>query len=171
MARFFSSFAGRYLALFLSLAALWFMLSGYYTKTVLLVFGLASILLTVWLTARAGFLDRDGVPTKIFPDILPYMFWLTVEIGKANLAVLGHAFSPVLRLSPKLVRVPVNQRSDVGRVIFANSITLTPGTVSIDLGEDEVLVHALTESLADVEGMTDMGRRVCRLERAPGENG
>lgn len=161
-------FIGRYLALFLALAALWLLLSGYFAKATLLVFGLASVLTSLWLALRAGMLDREGVPTRIFPGILGYMVWLTVEIGKANVAVLLHALSPKLALSPKIVSVPARQESDVCKVIFANSITLTPGTVSLDLAEDRILVHALTEELADVDGMRQMGEKVCALDGRDG---
>lgn len=115
-------------------------------------------------------LDREGVPTRIFPGILGYMFWLTIEIGKANLIVVAHALRPGLKLSPKMVEVPAHQTSDIGKTIFANSITLTPGTVSVDLHEGSILVHALTEELSDPAGMNLMGHKVCALDGPEGRD-
>lgn len=168
MLRFLSKIAGRHLALALSMLALWLLLSGYYFKTTLVAFGIMSVLLVTWLADRAEMLDREGVPTRVFPGILGYMLWLTVEIGKSNLIVTMHALSPNMKLSPKMVYVPAGQTSDLGKVIFANSITLTPGTVSVDLHENYILVHALTEDLADVEGMTAMGEKVCAFDGQEG---
>lgn len=170
MLRFLTKIAGRHLALALSMFALWLLLSGYFTYPTLLAFGVISVLLTTWLAQRAGMLDREGVPTRVFPGILPYMLWLTVEIGKSNLIVTMHALSPKLRLSPKMVTVPAYQASDLGKVIFANSITLTPGTVSVDLHENDILVHALTEDLADVGGMAAMGEKVCAFDGLEGRD-
>ena len=77
------------------------------------------------------------------------------------------ALRPTLKLSPKMIRVPARQNSDLGKVVFGNSITLTPGTVTIELEEDVIVVHALTEELADVEGITAMGEKVCRFDKSP----
>ena len=81
--------------------------------------------------------------------------------------VARHALAIEPKLSPKLFFVKNSPRSTVGKVIFANSITLTPGTVSVDLREDEILVHGLTEELADEEGIRAMGERVCKIEGRP----
>lgn len=170
MLRFLLTIAGRPLVLMIALGCLWLVLSGYYTAPTLLAFGVLSVLLATWLAQRAGMLDGEGVPTHIFPGLLTYMLWLTVEIGKSNFIVTMHALSPKMRLSPKMVTVPAVQSSDLGKVIFANSITLTPGTVSIDLHENEILVHALTEDLADVDGMADMGEKVCRFDGKVGQD-
>jgi len=164
------SIIGRYLALSLVLVVIWLLFSGFLDNTTLLVFGLASVLLTVWLTSRAGLLDAEGVPTRIFPGVIGYMIWLLLEIGKANLQVTKQVLAP--KLSPKMITVPTLQKSDLGKVIFANSVTLTPGTVSIDLEKDCLVIHALTEDLADVEGIEAMGHDVfCRFRRNSVRNG
>lgn len=156
--------AGRPLALGLALFALWLLLSGYFDNATLIGFGIASVVLTVWLSDRAGVLDPEGVPTRVFPGIIGYMVWLTLEIGKANLAVAREVIRPTLKLSPKMIHIPAHQSSDLGKTIFANSITLTPGTVTVDLHNGSILVHALTEELADVEAITDMGEKVCAFD-------
>lgn len=156
---------GRILILVVAMAALWLLLSGYFYKPLLLGFGAASVAFTVWLAHRAHVLDSEGLPGGVFPGILGYMLWLTIEIGKSNLMVARHALSVEPKLSPKLFLVPNPPRSSVGKVIFGNSITLTPGTVTVDLREEEILVHGLTEELSDVDGICAMGERVAKTER------
>lgn len=155
---------GRFIILVLALGGLWLLLSGYFDKPLLLGFGAASVVFSAWLAHRAGVLDEDGVPTSVFPGIFGYVFWLTVEVGKANLMVARQALAVEPKLSPKLFTVPNPPKSAVGKAIFANSITLTPGTVTIDLRENEILVHGLTEELSDVAGIKAMGERVSKIE-------
>ncbi len=156
---------GRFIILVLVLAGIWLLLSGYIDKPLLLAFGAASVLFAAWLAHRAHVLDEAGVPGGIFPGIFGYMFWLTFEIGKANIMVIRQALAVEPKLSPKLFTVPNPPGTNLGKVVFANSITLTPGTVSVDLRENEILVHGLTEELSDVAGINDMGQRVAKIER------
>ena len=156
---------GRFIILVAALAALWLLLSGYFDKWLLLVLGAASVLFSAWLARRAKVLDDDSVPMGLLPGIIDYWIWLASEIGKANLMVMRQALAVEPKLSPKLFIVPNPPKSDVGKATFANSITLTPGTVSVDMREDGILVHGLTEELCDVAAITDMGERVARCER------
>lgn len=148
-----------------ALTALWLLLSGYFDKPLLLIFGAGSVAFATWLAHRAHVLDAEGIPGGVFPGILGYMVWLTVEIGKANLIVARQALAVEPKLSPKLFLVPNPPRTSVGKVIFGNSITMTPGTVTVDLREDTILVHGLTEALSDEEGIRRMGERVAGIER------
>lgn len=168
MLQFIGKVAGRRVALVASLFVLWFLLSGYFEKATLVSLGVFSVFLTAWLADRAKVLDAEGVPTRIFPGIIPYMLWLTLEIGKSNIAVAREALRPKLKLSPKMIRVPAYQASDVGKAIFGNSITLTPGTVTVNLRKDEVLIHALSDDFADFKGIKDMGERVCAFDGREG---
>lgn len=156
---------GRFIILVLALAAVWLLLSGYFHNPLLLFFGALSVLFAAWLARRAHVLDEESVPGAVFPGILGYMVWLAVEITKANIMVARQALAVEPKLSPRLFIVPNPPRTTVGKVIFANSITLTPGTISVDLRENEILVHGLTEELSDVAGITGMGERVAKIER------
>lgn len=156
---------GRFIILVLALAGLWLLLSGYFDVPLLLGFGVASVLVSAWLAARAKVMDGDGVPTGLMPGIFGYWIWLAAEIGKANIMVMRQALAVEPKLSPKLFLVPLPPKTSVGQATFANSITLTPGTVSVDLREDGILVHGLTEELCDVAAITDMGERVAACER------
>lgn len=154
----------RTVVLALALGGLWLLLSGYFDKPLLLGFGAASVSLCVYLAHRARVLDFEGVPTGLMPRIFFYWWWLFVEIGKANFIVARHALAIEPRLSPKLLKIVSPTKTNAGLATFANSITLTPGTVTIDLEPDYMIVHALTESLADEVAIMDMGRRVAALE-------
>ncbi|GAB4527329.1 MAG: Na+/H+ antiporter subunit E [Amphiplicatus sp.] len=160
---------GRLFILGLTLAAVWLLLSGYFDKPLLLGFGAASVAGSLFLARRAGMIDEEGAPFGLLPRILGYWIWLGGEIGKANVAVARQALALQPKLSPKMIRVPMTQRTNAGRATFANSITLTPGTVSVDLERDHILVHALAESFADEAGIALMGMRVTRTEGASGE--
>mgnify|MGYP001268532459 FL=1 len=154
----------RTIVLTLALAGLWLLLSGYFDKPLLLGFGAASVALCVWLAHRAGVLDFEGVPTGLMPRVFLYWWWLFVEIGKANFIVAREAIAIEPKLSPKLLRVVSPTKTNAGLATFANSITLTPGTVTVDLEPGYMVVHALTEALADEAAIRDMGRRVAALE-------
>ena len=154
----------RTLVLTLALAGLWLLLSGYFDKPLLLGFGAVSVILCVYLAKRAGVLDFEGVPTGLMPRVFGYWWWLFVEIGKANLTVARLALAIDLKLSPKLMKVVSPTKTNAGLATFANSITLTPGTVTVDLEPGYMVVHALTEELADEAAIADMGRRVAALE-------
>ncbi|MEL7028843.1 MAG: Na+/H+ antiporter subunit E, partial [Pseudomonadota bacterium] len=147
-----------FIALAVALTALWLLFSGYWDNPLLLSLGALSIAATLFLSHRMGVIDAEGAPIQLFPGILGYWGWLFFQIGKANFAVAQAVLSRDVSISPMLFRVRADQTTDVGKATFANSITLTPGTVSVDLRDGEVLVHALTEELADPEGIAEIGR-------------
>ena len=155
---------GRSFFLAAALIVLWFLLSGYFDVPLLIAFGVLSVAASVWLARRAGAVDEEGVPVELGLHSFSYFAWLFLEIGKANVVVARQALAITPRLSPTMIRVPAHQRTDAGRMVFGQSITLTPGTVTVDFDKECVLVHALTEELADLAALEDMGARVCRIE-------
>ncbi len=111
--------------------------------------------------------DREGHPIHLTWRALVYWPWLLWEIVKSNLQVARIILSPRLEISPELIKVPTSQGSDLGRVIYANSITLTPGTVSIYVWSEAIEVHALNRDFAAGVETGDMDRRVCAMEGKP----
>ena len=149
----------------LALFAVWMMLSGY-IQPLLLGLGVASCLAVAWLKVRADRGDRDPVPFALHVHRLPgYLLWLLWEIVKSNVDVSRRILSPSLPIAPAVRWLPASQRTELTRVIYANSITLTPGTLSIDLDDGAVEVHALNESSLDELERGEMDARVCRLDR------
>lgn len=151
----------RILGLFAALAVMWWLLSGYATA-LLLSFGVLSCLLVSWLSHRMHLTDHEGIPVLGMPRIALYWAWLTFAILKSNFDVAHRILTG--RFSPAIKKIPVTQYTDQGRVTYANSITLTPGTLSYELESDVVHVHALNaDSLNELE-KGEMAKRVNRLE-------
>jgi multicomponent Na+:H+ antiporter subunit E len=154
----------RRLSLILALCVFWVLLSGQFSVFHLLA-GLGSTIAVVWYTERRlRALDHEGHPFHLTVRAMTYWPWLAWEIAKAAWDVSKIILTPAPPISPVLQRVPVSQAGDIGKVIYANSITLTPGTISVELDEDGILVHALTT--AGMEGVLsgDMDRRCAALE-------
>ena len=109
--------------------------------------------------------DEEGAPVQlgIRPQIT-YAPWLVKEIVKSNIEVTKILLAPRLKLQRNLIEVGAHQKTALGRVILANSITLTPGTVSVSMENDRILVHALSFEGAEEDLTGEMDRRVCRLE-------
>jgi len=148
----------------LFLFAIWLLLSGHYTP-LLLVLGAASTLLVVLLAIRVDIIDREIQPVLLKPSVLLYWIWLAWEIIKSNLDVTRRILSPGLPISPKVFTVRAGQKTELGRVTYANSITLVPGTVTMDVDEDMFTVHALTHAAAADLERGEMNRRVCNVEK------
>ncbi|MGJ8562106.1 MAG: Na+/H+ antiporter subunit E [Alphaproteobacteria bacterium] len=144
-----------------ALAVFWISLSGYFTP-MLLTLGGISIFLVLGLCFRMNILDRETAPYLSLPGTLKYLVWLSAEIVKANMAVVRAVLKPDMEISPAIVKVPVKQTTDIGKTMFANSITLTPGTVSMAINEDEIVVHALLSEMTDLQGFAEMGERSAR---------
>lgn len=149
----------------LVLAMLWLLLSGMWTHPILLPLGAASVALTVWLCWRMGIIDDESEPLHLVVPSLKYWPWLLGQIVRANLQVAGRILKNPRELAPRIARVRSSQRTDLGRSIFANSITLTPGTVTIRVREGEILYYALTDDLVAELDAGEMDRRVSRLEQ------
>lgn len=151
-----------YLAVVLGL--IWLGNSGHYSG-LLLSFGAVSILLVVWISRRMQVVDGESQPFHLSFRLLTYYIWLFRKIVESNIKVAACAWRGQAAISPVSARVPCNLQSDLSRVIYANSITLTPGTVTVSLDEGELLVHSLTESgLAELR-TGEMEGRVARLEQ------
>jgi multicomponent Na+:H+ antiporter subunit E len=141
------------------LAALWLLLSGKWEHILLLSVGAASVVFSVFMTVRMGVLDGEAAPFGGLPSFMRYWVWLGGEIFKSNIAVVRLALAPDLNIKPVMTRVGSTGGSDLARATFANSITLTPGTVTVEVENTGFLVHALDASFADQEAFRDMERR------------
>jgi multicomponent Na+:H+ antiporter subunit E len=148
----------------LILFAFWLLLSGY-LKAFLVSAGVLCALAVMLFARRMDLIDHEGHPVHLAPRaLLRYWPWLVVEICKSAWDVSRIVLHPRLPISPTLVRVDATQRSDLGRTVFANSITLTPGTLSVEVGRGHILVHALTQQAAAGLASGEMDRRVTALE-------
>lgn len=153
----------RSLSVIFTLFAFWVVLSGYFTPF-LLTMGLVSAVAVLWFAHRMDVIDHEGHPVHLSRSALLYWPWLVKEIVKSAWDVSKIILNPALPISPTMVRVKTTQKSQVGQVVYANSITLTPGTISVEITGDEILVHALTREGAAAVAEGDMDRRVTAFE-------
>jgi multicomponent Na+:H+ antiporter subunit E len=144
--------------------ALWLMLSGIY-KPMLIGFGIVSVALVMVIVRRMDQVDGDHVRISIKPiQFFFYVLWLFLEIAKSNWRVTKIVLARTMPIRQNLFEVPYSQTSDLGQVIFANSITLTPGTLTIETETGDFLIHALSYDPTDMDALADMDRRVTGIE-------
>lgn len=143
----------------------WLALSGHYEWWLVAFGAVLSVLLIVFCTMK-GIGDSEGAPYGMIFRGLVYWPWLMWQILLSGLRVSRLILDPRLPISPALVRVDAKQRTAVGLVSYANSITLTPGTISIEASEKGncIWVHAIEREGA--EGFADdpMNDRVAWFE-------
>ena len=155
------------LGLFVALCVGWILWSGYF-KPLLLGLGLASALVCTYLALRMRKADGEGSQFKILQHVhqlATYWPWLLLEIAKSNVEVAKIILSGKMNIDPVMIRLKAGQTTEMGQVIYGNSITLTPGTITVDIEDGELLVHALTQSGADSLHEGEMDRRITALER------
>ena len=129
-------------SLFITLSAFWLLNSGHYSLLILFL-GFVSITLVLVIANKMDVVDQESQPIHLKRNIFGYFGWLIKEIVQANITVVKHIWLSGESISPTLKKIKISQQTDMGKVIYANSITLTPGTVAIDLVDDEIIVHAL----------------------------
>lgn len=154
----------RVVVLLIVLACFWLALSGS-TKPLLLALGAVSCLFVAWIALNKNLVDDRSVLHQIhWTRWCRYNIWLIGQIGKSTIDVAARILDPRLPISPTVGHVPADL-SDLGKVIYGNSITLTPGTVSINLTDNEIVVHSLTRQGMDALERGAMYRRVKELEK------
>ena len=150
---------------------LWLTLNGRATSEAVFVGIFVSVGLDWFVRNALGL--RSGPPLsvllRLLPDALLYAAILVWEIIKANFAIIRLVLAPRIEAEPCLVRMRTGLKSEAARVALANSITLTPGTLTVELRGDSLLVHALDRKMA--EGLSDslFERLLLRMERRAGQ--
>lgn len=147
------------------LFAFWLALSGHYTPALIAV-GAGCAVLCALAAKQMRVADSEGHPIHLFLGALTYFPWLAWEIAKSAWAVTKIIVNPSLPISPTMTVVKGSQRTPLGVNIYANSITLTPGTITVGVNGDELIVHALVKGGADDVQSGGMDRRVSQFEGA-----
>jgi multicomponent Na+:H+ antiporter subunit E len=142
--------------LFCILLAMWLLASGHYTM-MMIGFGVASSAAVVALGLVMRVVDDEAVPVRLLGRAIGYVPWIAWEVLKANVDVARRILGPSSAISPRIIEAPTSQKSELGRILYANSITLTPGTVSIRVHGKAITVHAIADEVADglLEGVMD----------------
>ena len=149
------------LALSLLLVAAWLLWSGIY-KPLLLWLGAFSCALSVYIAHRVGCFERTS-GLHVIPKLPRFSLWLLVEIVKSSMEVVRIVLNPRLPISPTVVYVDAEPKGPVGQVILANAITLTPGTVTLDVFKNRLVVHCLTREGAAALEAGDANRRIAKM--------
>lgn len=149
--------------LFLLLLAVWLLWSGLY-KPLLIGLGVFSCMLCVWITQRMRDVDTERFRLAPMVRALGYFPWLIKEIAVANWQVIRLILAPRPVIRPVMINLQSSQASELGRVVYGNSITLTPGTLTVDVDGSRLTVHALTRAGAEQLEGGEMNARVTALE-------
>lgn len=135
-------------SLTLTLFTLWVLLSGHFNP-LLIAIGVASSLVTVVLALRMEVIDHESHPMHLRRELPRFWVFLSREVILANLDVVRRILTPGKSYSPQLRQFPLPQQTELGQVIYANAITLTPGTVTVQLNTDSIRIHALSREAAE----------------------
>ena len=149
------------LLLFVFYFVIWLLLSGHYDP-LLLTLGVLSCITCLYVTWKAKFIDEEGLPLHLLIRLPIYTLWLFKEIIKANIDTAKIII--INNPDPQNFRVKSSQKTEAGKVTYANSITLTPGTVTTELDGDVLEVHALSSDMADDVKSGVMDKKVSWLE-------
>lgn len=140
------------------------LLSGQLHSGYLMIVGAACCAVVVLLMRHLDSLDEESMPFEMWGRTLMYAPWLLWQILLSNLDVARRVWSLQPYISPRMARLPHELKSSFGLATYANSITLTPGTVTVEVGENQLLVHALTEQAVQDLESGEMHRRVQHIE-------
>ena len=146
------------------LSIFWIINSGHFDP-LLLGFGVFSIALVVWINHRMSKATGEYRPPVIRSWRLPgYIIWLLKEIVKSNIEVVRCIYQRHPQIEPSVFKIHATQESDIYKVLYANSITMTPGTITLEVEGDEFTIHALTRSSREGVESGDMDTRVRSFE-------
>ena len=146
-------------------SSIWIAFSGHF-DFLLLSFGVLSVSIVLYTLRRMRIVDETPIKfqMKAF-KLVTYSFWLIKEILKSNITVTKTILSQKIQVKQNMFNVPLSPKSDAAQVIFANSITLTPGTITVETEKNSLLVHSLDFSDNTEDEIADMGNRVSACER------
>ena len=133
----------RYIRFALFVAAVWLLLSGHYTALILSL-GVVSVLAVTWFVWRMDRVDGELGVLPMRPRLLYYLLWLMWQVVLSNIDLVRRIWDPTLPIRPTWQRLDIKVTSTLAKTLYANSITLTPGTLTTDVREDHFMVHSLS---------------------------
>ena len=149
------------------LGVFWILLSGYF-QPLLLSFGVVSTVLVVYVVLRMNKIDNEPRDLGTGLRSLNYFSWLIGQIIMSSVHVTKLIWGSPASVSPALEKISIKNIPKSKRVLYANSITLTPGTLSVDLSEEknEITVHSLQKRSIDQLKKGSMENKVTSLWRS-----
>ncbi|WP_261844799.1 Na+/H+ antiporter subunit E [Aliamphritea ceti] len=130
------------------LSIFWLLLSGF-IEPLLLSFGAISVVVVVFVLKRMDEVENESSQIGTSLRLIRYIPWLIGQIISSSIHVTKLIWGSPDKVSPAIATISANRVPPSSRVLYANSITLTPGTLSVDLEEGEITVHALHKSSID----------------------
>lgn len=152
----------RYIRSLLVLAAIWLLLSGHYSGLILSL-GVLSVLLVTWFIWRMDRVDGELGVLPLRPRLLYYLLWLMWQVVVSNIDLVRRIWDPTLPIRPTWQRLDIKVSSVLAKTLYANSITLTPGTLTTDVREDHFMVHSLSPDGIDELKKGGMEKQIQRL--------
>jgi len=140
--------------LFATLLGFWMLLNGSLALDVLVVGLIAAFVITFLFRDSLAVISEFRATPRALMAAVGYVFFFAGELVKSNLNLAGIVLSPALPLNPGIVRVRTRLKSRMGRLLLANSITLTPGTLTVDIDGEWLYIHWVTVASADIEAAT-----------------
>lgn len=145
------------------LFSIWLLLSGH-IGILLLSLGVISCVFVAWVSEKLDLFSKDFSTLKFNLKLPSFLPWFIFEVIKSNIDVSLRILHPKLPIEPNIITLDASQHSDLATAIYANCITLTPGTYSLDLDENSIEVHSLTKALAQDLRTGEMSKRISALE-------
>ena len=151
--------------LWIFLFASWLIFNGRVTVEILIFGAGLSTVINIFCCRVLGYSGRlDKIIFRNFGRIIKYMFILIWEIIKANVGVMKFVLKPGAKIKPRLVYFKTDLRSDISKVALANSITITPGTITVLVEGDTYIVHAFDESMSEGLGESCFVEQLKKME-------
>jgi multicomponent Na+:H+ antiporter subunit E len=152
-----------YLFVSILLAVFWLLLSGHFT-VLLMSFGLVSVALVAWFLRRMDVADGEPATLHLSGRFVGYLIWLFWSVVKSNIDVARRIWHPDLPIELTWSRLDTKVSTPLEKTLYANSITLTPGTLTTDVRDDHFWIHALSKEAIEELRAGEMERRICRLK-------
>jgi multicomponent Na+:H+ antiporter subunit E len=144
----------RYLFSFVFLFLLWLLLAGTDTQELILGFGV-SLLISILFSRQLSIYGEFRLSLKAFIYAIRYIFVFLGALIKSNLDVALRVIKPVIPINPGIVHVKTTLKSPLARLVLANSITLTPGTLTVETSGEDFYIHWIDVQSADVNKATE----------------
>jgi len=139
---------------FLILFVFWILLNNTFDPLILGLGAVLALLISLLFCSRCNVFAKIRLTPKAFLYTFIYLVVFLIELVKSNLDVARRVLSPQLPINPGIVEVKTKLTSRMGRMILANSITLTPGTLSVDVSDDRLFIHWIDVKSEDIDEAT-----------------
>ncbi|MBU4532760.1 MAG: Na+/H+ antiporter subunit E [Eubacteriales bacterium] len=149
---------------FLLMFAFWMLLSGHFDFILVTLGVISSLLVAYWSHDLIFGKVNFGQGLMRILRLIRYLPWLLWQIVLANFHLVYLTLHPKMPIEPAFLTIKTDFKTDMGVAIFANSITLTPGTVTLEAGRKQFVVHAISKYTAEGLLSGDMEARVKEIE-------